>query len=306
MAGTARLTGLIAATFTPMHPDGAVNLDLIPPLVEHLIATGVKGLYVNGSTGEGPSLTTAERRAVAEAYVQAASGRIPVIVHVGHDSLAEARGLATHAAEIGATAVAAMPPAYFKCGTMEALVSTVAHIAEASPQLPFFYYHIPALNGYRFSMVEFLQTAPARIPNLAGIKFSDPNLCEYQACLEFDGGRYDILFGVDEMLLGAVAVGSKGAVGSTYNFAAPVYLKAIEAYRAGDVAQARAHHSRAVSLVRTVIAYGGQPALKTMMSFLGLDCGPSRLPLVSLSADQKEALRRDVEKLGVLSLGAVR
>src|SRR5690606_21403887 len=162
------------------------------------------------------------------------------------------------------------------------------------------------LNGYRFSMVEFLQTAPTRIPNLAGIKFSDPNLCEYQACLEFDGGRYDILFGVDEMLLGAVAVGSKGAVGSTYNFAAPVYLKAIEAYRAGDVAQARAHHSRAVSLVRTVIAYGGQPALKTMMSFLGLDCGPSRLPLVSLSADQKEALRRDVEKLGVLSLGAVR
>lgn len=298
MAITERVTGLIAATFTPMHSDGAVNLDPIPAIVEHLIETGVKGLYVNGSTGEGPSLTGSERRAVAEAYVRAVSGRIPVIVHVGHESLAEARELAVHAAEIGATAIAAMPPAYFKCRTLDALVSTLKEIAGASPDLPFFYYHIPALNGYRFSMVELLQTAPAQIPNFAGIKFSDPDLCEYQACVEFDGGRYDILFGVDEMLLGAVAMGSKGAVGSTYNFAAPLYLKAIEAYKQGDGQRAREYQSQVVQLVRTIIAYGAQPALKTVMSFLGFDCGPSRLPLIALSDEEKAALRHDVEALG--------
>lgn len=302
MSVTERLSGLIAATFTPMHPDGAVNLEPIPAIVQHLIDTGVKGLYVNGSTGEGPSLSVAERRAVAEAYVRAVNGRIPVIVHVGHESLTEARDLAAHAAEIGATAIAAMPPAYFKCKTMDSLISTLAHIAEGSPQLPFFYYHIPALNGYHFSMVELLEKGPARISNFAGIKFSHPDLCEYQACIQFDGGRYDILFGVDEMLLGAVAMGSTGAVGSTYNFAAPLYLEAIEAFKQGEVDRARELHGRVVDLVRTIIAYGAQPALKTIMSFLGFDCGPSRLPLVSLTAEQKEALRKDVEALGSLPL----
>ena len=105
-----RLRGLIAAGFTPLHADGSLDLDRIGPMVEQLLDDGVEGIYAVGSTGEGVSLTTAERREVAAAYVSAVGGRCPVVIQVGHNSLAEARGLAAHARRIGATAISATPP----------------------------------------------------------------------------------------------------------------------------------------------------------------------------------------------------
>src|SRR5690554_2274667 len=108
-----RIGGLIAATFTPMKEDGSINLEPIGPIVDQLIEDGVEGLYVCGSTGEGPSLTTEERCRVAAAYTEAAAGRIPVIVQVGHTSLEDARHLAAHARRIGADAISAVAPYYY-------------------------------------------------------------------------------------------------------------------------------------------------------------------------------------------------
>ena len=96
-----RIQGLVAATFTPMHEDGAIHPELAAPLVEQLLADGVAGIFVNGSSGEGVCLTSEERRRMAEAYVQAVAGRMAVIVHAGHNSLREAASLAAHAAGHG-------------------------------------------------------------------------------------------------------------------------------------------------------------------------------------------------------------
>ena len=117
---TQRLDGLIAATYTPLDDNGSLNPALVAPMVEHLLQNGINGLYVCGSTGEGMSLSSDERKAVAEAYVQATDGRIPVIIQVGHNSLAEARQLAAHAPTVasarqppdsGAVSAKAAPPA---------------------------------------------------------------------------------------------------------------------------------------------------------------------------------------------------
>ena len=124
-----RLRGLIAATFTPFEPDGAVNLRRIKPIIDAVIAQGANGLYVCGSTGEGPLLSTAERLRVAEASVQAAAGRVPVVIQVGHNSIEEARQLAAHAQRIGAAAVSATPPGYFKPDSLDSLIDCVARIA---------------------------------------------------------------------------------------------------------------------------------------------------------------------------------
>ncbi|HIE72482.1 MAG TPA: N-acetylneuraminate lyase, partial [Planctomycetes bacterium] len=83
------IQGLVAATFTPMHPDGSLRFEQIGPLVEHLTGQGLAGLFLCGSTGEGASLTTRERKQVAEAFVRATDGRLPILVHVGHNSLSE-------------------------------------------------------------------------------------------------------------------------------------------------------------------------------------------------------------------------
>ncbi len=154
------ITGLIAAGFSPMNEDGSLNFELIPRLADHLIERSIEGLYLCGTTGEGPLLSTDERKQVAEAYIKAADKRVPVIVHVGHDSLVEARGLAGHAADVGADAIAAVGPCYYKPQRIEALIAFLSEIAGGAPETDFYYYHVPLLSGNDFDMMEFLEKAP--------------------------------------------------------------------------------------------------------------------------------------------------
>ncbi|MDA1265325.1 MAG: dihydrodipicolinate synthase family protein [Planctomycetota bacterium] len=291
------LEGLLAATFSPCKADGALDLTPIPTLVERLLGDGITGFYVCGSTGEGASMTVDERRQVAEAYVRAAAGRVPVIVQVGHDSLAQARQLARHAVEIGADAVSAVPPVYFKPSSLAELVGCLAEVARAVPDTPFLYYHIPALTGLPHSGLALLEAA-ARVPNFAGIKYTDPLLDDFQACLELGGERHQVLFGRDEMLLAALAVGARGFIGSTYNLVAPVYRELLAAWDAGDLVGARARMSRAQAFIRLLPKHG-RGSQKAIHALLHGDLGPSRAPIDTPTGAAREALAADLEALGV-------
>ena len=290
--------GLFAAVFTPMHQDGSLNLVQVQPIVDHLVRTEISGLYVCGSTGEGPSLSSDERRAVAAAYVEAAARKLPVIVQVGHNSLAEARQLAAHAQGIGADAISAVPPTYFRTDSLKTLIDCLCEISSGAPNLPFFYYHIPSITGINIDMLEFLRQGRKRLPNLAGIKYSHPTIHEYQACLQFDNHRFAILLGVDEMLLSGLAVGAKGAVGSTFNFAGPLYQRIVKAFEQGDLSEARKWQGLSASMIRVCYRYRGQPAFKAIMKLIRLDCGPSRLPLETLRPEELKALEEDLKRIG--------
>lgn len=301
-----RLTGLVAATFTPLREDGSVNLDRIPAIVDRLEQDGLTGLYILGSTGEGASLSAAERTAVAEAYVQVARGRMTTIVQVGHNSVAEARAFAEHAQRIGADAISAMPPSYFKPATVRKLVDSLAEIVRGAPDLPFYYYHIPMLTEVEPDMEEFLHVAEERLPTFAGMKFSDTRLHELQLCQRFRGGAYDVVFGVDEMLLGALAFGIRGAVGSTYGFAAPLYLRIMECAQQGDLDQARDCQFRAAKMIRVILRHCGRSGLKAMMSLIGVDCGPYRLPQETSDREAVDRLRRALDTIGFFEWGRQR
>lgn len=304
MSSTSPLTlrNLVAATFTPFHPNGALHLERVQPVIDRVLAQGASALYVCGSTGEGPLLTTEERKAVAHAHVAAAAGRAPVVIQVGHNSIVEARELAAHAQAIGADAISATPPTYFKPDSMDNFLACLAEVASGAPQLPFYYYHIPVLSGVKFDMVEFLRLGRDRIPNLRGIKFSDPNLHEMIACVEHDQGAFDILFGVDEMLLAGFAFGARGAVGSTFNFAAPLYRKIIAAFDRGDMAEARRLQSLSAQMVRVIVGHGGRGGLKATMAMIGADCGYSRLPTQTCSAEAWARIREGLERMGLFDL----
>jgi N-acetylneuraminate lyase len=281
-----------------MLPDGSLHLAMTEPIVEHLLGGGISGLYVCGSTGEGPLLTTEERKATAAAFVRAAAGRLPVVVQVGHSSVVEARQLAAHAQQIGANATSAVAPYYFKPSSVESLVDCLAEIAGGAPDLPFYYYHIPALSGVNLDMVEMLRQAPAKMPNFAGIKYTAATADELQALLAAGEERFDILFGRDEMLLSGLATGATGAVGSTYNFAAPLYGRLIDAFQRGDLDEARRCQGQSVAMIRLILGYRGQAGLKATMRLIGLDCGPNRLPAVSLTPEELAKMRRELDALG--------
>ena len=221
-----------------------------------------------------------------------------MIIHVGHNSLEDARELAAHAQQIGAFAFAALAPSFFKPASIESLVATCARIASAAPDLPFYYYHIPSMTGVSIPCLDFLKAAGGGIPNLRGIKYTFENLMDYLSCLRFEDGRYDIVYGRDEALVSALTIGAQGAIGSTYNFLAPHFHKAIAAFRSGDLPAATAHQSEINAVIDIMIRHGGLPAGKAMMSFLGQDLGPVRLPLKTVSGEASDRLCSDLSAAG--------
>lgn len=294
-----KLSGLVAATHTPFHGGGQLNLSAIEKQAEHMHRNSVHSVFVGGTTGESHSLTVDERLALAKRWAEVAAGsKLNVVVHVGGNCLADCRRLAAQAESIGASAIAAVAPSYFKPNDVEVLVQCCAEIAGAAPSLPFYYYDIPVLTGLSLSVPEFLARAPERIPTLTGVKFTNPDLMAYQECRHAAEGRFDMPWGVDECLLPALAVGATGAVGSTYNFAAPINNRIIAAFKERDFEVARKEQYRAVQLIRLLANIGFIGATKAVMGFLGVDVGPARLPNTVLTAEQKTTLKTSLERLG--------
>lgn len=300
---TAHIEGLIAAPLTALGPDGSPDLDKIPAQVAMLARDGVKGAFVCGTTGESLSLTTGERKAIAQAWVETAPPGFAVIVHVGHNSIETSVHLAQHAEKIGAHAVGAMAPSFFKPDGIDTLVEFCARVAAGAPTKPFYYYHIPSLTGVAFPMVQFLGAAADRIPTLAGLKFTDEDLMDFERCRRPEDGRFDVLFGRDEILLCALALGARGAVGSTYNFAAPLYLKLIAAFDEGDLAEARRLQFLAMEAVAVMqrARCSFFAAAKAIMRLRGLDLGPVRAPLRDVSPAQHAELARALDRIGFLA-----
>jgi len=294
-----RLHGLVAATHTPFHADGRLDLAVVEKQAEHMLRQGVSAVFIGGTTGESHSLTVDERLVLAQRWVEVSRGTaLRVVVHAGSNCLADAKVLAAGAGSVGAAAVAVMAPCYFKPASLDALVACCAEVASAAPSLPFYYYDIPTMTGVRFPMPDFLSVAAERIGNLAGIKFTNADLMAYQQCLLSHDGRFDIPWGIDECLLAALALGAAGGVGSSYNFAAPVYLRMMAAFTRGDLAAARVEQARSGQLIKLLSGLGYISAAKAVMALLGIDVGPARLPHVNLSADQRARLEKDLQQLG--------
>ena len=299
MPTSLRLHGLVAATHTPFHADGSLNLSVVEQQAAMLQADGVGYAFIGGTTGESSSLTVEERRALAVRWFEVTRGAaLKVIVHVGSNCLADSRNLAAQAQELSAVAVSALAPSYFKPGNTATLVESMAQIASASPELPFYYYEIPTMTGISLSPSEFLAQAADQIPNLAGIKFTSSNLMEYQLCRAHAEGAFDIPFGFDEMLLASLAMGATGAVGSSYNFAAPIYLRVIKAFAANDHETARMEQIRTVRMIKLLASKGYMAAARSVMDFRGVPVGAPRLPNASLTPAQQAQLRSELDQLG--------
>jgi N-acetylneuraminate lyase len=296
-----KTVGLVAAPFSPFHPDRSLNLDAVEGYVEWLVSQGVIGAFVCGTTGEGMSLTTEERQRLAERWVAVAPPNLKVIVHVGHTSLGDCVELAAHAQSIGAAAVSCMSPFFFKPADVETLVDWCDQVAAAAPQLPFYFYNIPSMTGVTTDVSRFLELAEPRIPNLVGAKYTYEDLDDFARCVKLRDGRFDLLFGRDEILLQSLRAGARGAVGSTYNFAAPVYHAVIRAFEAGDQEQAERAQQVAARMIDAFLHCGAQPitAFKWFMGRLAVDCGPSRLPLRDPRPEHLAKLEASLDATGV-------
>lgn len=294
------LEGLIPATFTPMHPGGSLHLDVIDDYYAMLCKNGITTIFICGTTGEGELLTMDERKLVAEKWLSVSKNNptFKVITVVGSNRITEAIELAKHAAAHGSYGISYITPYYYKPATIDALIDCCMLVSGAVPNLPFYYYHIPILTHVRFSMFDFLVKAKSSIKSLAGIKYSDEDLVDYSKCLAFENGTYNVFWGKDETLVSALSMGAKAAIGSTYNYMAPLYHDIIKAYQTKKNETATTFQWKSVEIVQLLSKYTGLSTGKYFMKTIGIDCGPSRNPLRNLSESEIESLEKDLSEVG--------
>lgn len=294
-----KIEGLIVATLTPFDDSGELNLSVIEKYAQHLQNENTKGLFVSGTTGESTLLTVEERKKLAEKWIEVGKDRFEnIIIHVGTSNLKDSQELARHSENKGATAIALMATSFFTPQSVDDLVEYVRLVAECAPNTPLFYYHIPAWTNIPFLMEDFLKAAIPKIPTLTGVKFTSGNMFDLGRCLIIEDQRFSILFGGDEILLSALAMGACATVGGTYNFAGKLHGRIMDAFDKSDMETARSEQYRSQAMVKLYCKYGGHAAVgKAIMRFLGLDLGPARSPL-SLSESQEAQLREELDSIG--------
>lgn len=294
-----KFKGLVAAPFTPMDGKGNLNLKIVPQYYKMLEKNGVDGAFINGSSGEGVSLTQRERELQAAEWAQCLKngGKMRVINLVGGTSYSECIENAIFSKETGLSAIALLPPYYFKPVGVDQLAEFITRVGEKVPQMPVYFYHIPVLTGVYMPMYQFLVKISGMLPNFAGIKFTHEDFMDYFSCLSFKKGRYDILWGRDECMLSALVLGCKGAVGSTYNYAAPLYHALIRAFESGNLYEARKLQQKSIDMIRLLGKYGGIATGKSYMKYIGLECGEFRSPVYNMTGSMYSGFVKDVRNL---------
>jgi N-acetylneuraminate lyase len=293
------LQGLISAPFTPFDSNGKLDVSLIPAYYTFLKQNGITGAFINGSTGEGVSITLEEKKAVAQAWADCSNhdADFKVMVFLGGTCLTDCIDLAKHAYEIGLYAVSLTAPFYFKPANVDMLAQACITVGESVPNMPFYYYHIPVLTGVNLPMFDLVRALDGKLPNFAGVKYTHEDFMDFQSCMSYENGKYDMLWGRDENMLSALVLGAKGAVGSTFNYAAPLYYDLIAAFNANDLVKARVLQQKSIDMIRLLGKYGGISVGKAYMKVVGHDLGEFRLPVKNMTADQFELFKKDVASL---------
>lgn len=285
--------GIWPAMLTPVTSDGAPSLSACEQLVDLFIRQKLGGIYLIGSTGQWPLFTIPERKAIAECVVKAAAGKIPVMVHVGAVTTADAVDLARHAGKIGADAVSAVGPIYYS-HSVDTIFDYYTRIGAASDR-PLFAYHLSGVSQMNLGPREYAERF-LKVPNAAGMKITALDLYPFGLIQGAVGDRLQLFSGADEVMCHALLSGAVGAIGSFYNLWGPECAKAREATAAGDIATGRAFMLRFQSAIADVLGTGGMWSFLTaaMRVKHGIDVG---LPRPPLGAGDKPWADREVARI---------
>lgn len=277
-----------SALITPTRADESLNLDALEEIVDLQIKDGVEGFYCCGSSGEGLLLTLEERKQVVEHTIRAAAGRVPVIAHVGTIRTKDVIELADHAMKAGAMAVSMIPPYYYKF-SMDEIMGYYEQVIEALPGLPAIVYNIPQFTG-----VEFNKDNAGRLlanPNIVGIKHTSTNLYSLERMGQAFPGKA-LINGFDEQFIAAYAMGAAATIGTTVNLFAPLFLKAREAFQAGDMAAAYRWQHAINHRVEETVKIGIFNAMKYGWTLRGVDCGFCRSPFKPLDQEARAVMEQ--------------
>jgi len=281
------MQGILPAAITPFDDQGRFVPAVLEQLLERLYAAGVHGTYLCGSTGEGMLQSRAQRQSIVETAMACTPRDRHVIVHVGAASLDDATALSSHAAKAGAHAISSLPPtsAPFSFPDVLRYYEALARTSD----LPLLVYYFPEISP-AIATAEQLDTL-CSLPNVIGVKFTDFDLYRMANLTR----RVRSVFnGRDEVLAAGLLMGATGGIGTFYNLLPELFVKIYAAAMAGRWDEARAAQQRANALIRIALQFPAFPAVKQILVWSGLECGPCLPPRSPLDPRQRERLRDDL------------
>ncbi|MBQ9131437.1 MAG: dihydrodipicolinate synthase family protein [Clostridia bacterium] len=283
--------GIIPAFYACYREDGTVNPSAVEEVTDHLIAKGVTGLYVGGSSGECIYQSVAERKLVLEHVMKRAKGKITVIAHVAANNTADSMELAAHAEALGVDAIAAIPPIYFHLPE-EAIAQYWNDISSAAPNTDFIIYNIPQLAGV--ALTQSCLRTMQKNPRLMGVKNSSMPTLDIQVFKAMGGDDLVVFNGPDEQLVSGLAIGAEGGIGGTYVVMPEVYVKIKELLDECNLKQDTLLQSKANEIIFSMCSCKGNlyAVMKEIIKIReGIDLGSVRRPLPPLAPEDTDKVK---------------
>lgn len=287
MKNLEKYKGVIPAFYACYDKEGEINPEGVQALTKYLVDKGVKGVYVNGSSGECIYQSVADKKLVLENVMAVAKGKLTVIAHVACNNTKDSMELASHAESLGVDAIAAIPPIYFRLPE-HAIAQYWNDISSAAPNTDFVIYNIPQLAGVTLSMSLFAEMR--KNPKVIGVKNSSMPVQDIQMFQAEAGDDYVIFNGPDEQFISGRIIGAQGAIGGTYGAMPELFLKMDECINTGDLKKAKEIQYAVNNIIYKICSAHGNlyGVLKAILKINeNLELGGVRKPLPALSdADQ--------------------
>lgn len=294
--------GVIPPMVTPLAEDGGLDVEGVSRLVEHILAGGVHGLFLLGTTGEATDLPYAVRRELVQRVCGQVGGRVPVLVGITDTVIDESLRLAEYAADCGANALVAAPPYYFAAGQPE-LVDYYLNLADRLP-LPLFLYNMPAQVKVSIDVQTVVELA--KHPNIIGLKDSSGNIGYFNACRYAMRDRPDfrIFIGPEEAMGEVVLMGAAGGVAGGANLFPRTFVDLYDAATAKDVDKVRSLQERIMHVSSLIYGVGHHNSsfvkgVKCALSLMGICSGTLAAPREPFNASDRAIVRERLIELGV-------
>ncbi|XP_057652421.1 N-acetylneuraminate lyase-like isoform X1 [Diorhabda carinulata] len=295
--------GLCAPVFTIFNKDLSINTQTIPEYARFLAKNGIDGVLVHGTTGEGVSMTVAERKAVVDVWAKVVKEtKQHLMVQVGGCPLPDAVEMAKHAELVGADSILCHAELFFKPHTPSELVDYLKYVGEAAPNTPLLYYHIPGWTGININMETFINEAVKRIPTFQGIKYTSTDLEAGLAALKTNNGKHAVFLGADTLLASAFGSGFDSAIGTSLNMLPQYAVKILKAAKENNIAEARKLQHVLTEAVNIISKDGAWvPTMKVAMNLITpINVGVARPPLKNLTEAQIEDMRKSLKEIRIL------
>lgn len=297
MRDLSKYKGVIPAFYACYDEAGRVSPERVRTLTKYFVDKGVKGVYVNGSSGECIYQSVEEKKIILENVMQAAEGKLTVIAHVACNNTEDSMELARHAQSLGVDAIAAIPPIYFKLPE-HAIAQYWNDISSAAPDTDFIIYNIPQLAGV--ALTPGLYTEMRKNPRVIGVKNSSMPVYDIQMMKKASGEDYIIFNGPDEQFISGRVIGAEGGIGGTYGVMPELFLKMDEYVKEGKMEEARQIQYAVNEIIELMCsAHGNMYAvIKAVLKInAGIDVGSVRKPLAALTDSDSKIVEMAAEKI---------